>query len=77
MKQRLIAQQQVQRDPRRRGAQHDGAEHRRVQIAHHFFEREQHGCHGCVESRRQGCGRAHWNELANPIGPQAQPPSKH
>ncbi len=77
MKQRLIAQQQVQRDPRRGGAQHDGAQHRRVQIAHHFFEREQHGRHGCVESRRQRRRRAHRNQLANPVRPQSQAPPEH
>ena len=77
MKQRLVAEQQVQRHPGRGGAQHDGAEHRRVQIAHHFFEREQHGRHGCVESRRQRRGRAHWNQLANPVRPQSQAPPEH
>ena len=77
MKQRLIAQQQVQRDPGRGGAEHDGAEHRRVQIAHHFFEREQHGRHRRVESRRQRRRRAHRNQLANPVRAQAQTPAEH
>ncbi len=77
MKQRLIAQQQVQRHPGRGGAQHDGAQHRRVQIAHHFFEREQHGGHGRVESRCERRRRAHWNQLANPVGAQSQPPSEY
>ena len=49
MKQRLIAEHQMQRDPGGGGAEHDGAQHGRVQIAHHFFEREQHRRDGRVE----------------------------
>ena len=40
MEQRLIAQQQVEYDPGRGGTNNNGAQHRRMQIAQYFFERE-------------------------------------
>ena len=53
VEQRLIAQQQVQHDPGSGRAEHDRAQHRRVHVAHHFFEREQHRGDGRIERSRE------------------------
>src|SRR5262249_25276601 len=43
VEERLIAEDQVQNDPRGGGAQYHRSEHGRVHVPHDFFEREQNG----------------------------------
>ena len=53
VEQRIVAQNQVQDHPGGGRAQHHGAQHRGVQIAHDLFEREQDRRDGRIECRRQ------------------------
>ena len=69
MEQRFVAQQQVQHDPGRRGTQHDGAQHRRVHIAHDFFEREQHRGNRSVERGSERSRRAYRHQRLTLLGP--------
>ncbi len=65
MKQRLVAEQQVQYYPCGGGAENDGPQHGRVHVAHHFFESEEHRRHGSVEGRRERRRAPHRNQFAN------------
>ena len=76
VKQRLVAEQQVEHDPRGGRAQHDGTQHRRVEIAHHLLEREKDRRHGRVEGRRQGRGSSDGHQRPDPLRSQSQPPAK-
>ena len=76
VKQRFVAEQQVEHDPGGGGAQHDGTQHRRVEVAHDLLEREQDGGHGRVEGRRQGRGSADGHQRADPLRSQSQPPAE-
>lgn len=62
VEQRFIAQNEMQNDPRRRRAENDRSQDRRVHVAHHLFEGEQHRRDRCIEGSGQRRGRAGGNE---------------
>ena len=76
VKQRFVAEQQVEHDPRGGRAQHDGTQHRRVEIAHHLLEREKDRRDGRVEGRRQGRGSSDGHQRPDPFRSQSQPPAE-
>src|SRR5208337_4891445 len=77
MKQRLVAQQQVEHDPGGGRAENDGTEHGSVQIASDLLEREEDGSNGSIECRRQSGRGANRDERPDPAGTEAQAASEY
>jgi hypothetical protein len=77
MKQRLIAKQKVEDDPRCCRTQHDRSQQRRVQITHHFFQRKEHRCDWRIEGSSQSCSCANGQEALYLFFGKAKPPRKY
>ncbi len=77
VKQRFIAQQQVEHDPGGSRTEDDRTEHRSVQVAHDLLEGEKDGRNGCIEGGRQSRRSANRHQSSYPSGAEPQPASEH
>ena len=77
VKQRLIAQQQMQDHPGSRGTDHHRAQHRRMHIAQDFFEREQHGGDGSVEGGGQRRCTSHRDQRFDALFAETEAPPEY
>ena len=76
VKQGIVAQHQVQDHPGRGGAQDRGAQHRRVQIAHDFFEREQHAAMGVLNAAASAAEQPTGTSAFTRSGAEAEPSAR-
>src|SRR5262245_27299225 len=76
MEQRFVAKHEVENYPRGCGTQNDRTQQRGVEIAHDFFEGEQHSGDWRVEGRRQCCRRTDRKKRFDFSWTEMQPPSQ-
>src|SRR5882724_5117829 len=77
LKQRMIAEQQLQNCPGSRGSQHHRTQHRRMQVADYFFQRKQNRGQWSIKRRSDGCRSPYWDQRLHSLRTQPEFPSKH
>ena len=77
MEERLVAEDQMEEHPRRRGTDNHRAQNRSVQIAKNFFEREEDRGDGRIEGRGERGGAAHGHQVAHRVGAESEAASQN